>query len=161
MTVTSVDKDVDRLTLTVVADFDAPIERVWQMWADPRLLERWWGPAGYPATVREHDLTVGGTVTYSLDGFEGETTRGWWRVTRVDPPTTLDFIDGFAEPDGTPITDRSLMTVHVRLTRRQRGARMEVRCVFSSREEMEQFVRMGAIDGFVEVVGQIDALLVG
>ena len=36
MTVTSVDKDFDDLTLTLVADFDAPIERVWQLWADPR-----------------------------------------------------------------------------------------------------------------------------
>jgi hypothetical protein len=30
MSVTHVDKDFDTLTLTLVADFDAPIERVWQ-----------------------------------------------------------------------------------------------------------------------------------
>ena len=57
MTVTSLDKDLDNLRLTLVADFDAPIERVWQLWADPRQLERWWGPPGYPATVKQHDLT--------------------------------------------------------------------------------------------------------
>jgi len=51
MTVTSVDKDLDDLTLTLTADFDAPIERVWELWADPRKLERWWGPPEYPATV--------------------------------------------------------------------------------------------------------------
>ena len=43
MSVTSVDKDFDSLTLTLVADFDAPTGRVWQLWAGPRLLERWWG----------------------------------------------------------------------------------------------------------------------
>ena len=52
MTVTSVDKDLDDLTLTLTADFDAPIERVWELWADPRKLERWWGPPEYPATCR-------------------------------------------------------------------------------------------------------------
>ena len=57
MTVTSVHKDFDNLTLTVVADFDAPTERVWQLWADPRHLERWWGPPSHPATVEAHDLT--------------------------------------------------------------------------------------------------------
>ena len=36
MSVTSVDKNLDSLTITLVADFDAPIERVWQLWADPR-----------------------------------------------------------------------------------------------------------------------------
>jgi uncharacterized protein YndB with AHSA1/START domain len=32
-------KDFDSLSLTLVAEFDAPIERVWQLWADPRQLE--------------------------------------------------------------------------------------------------------------------------
>ncbi len=41
MTVTAVRKDSQRLTLTVEAEFDAPVERIWQLWADPRKLERW------------------------------------------------------------------------------------------------------------------------
>lgn len=56
MSVTSVAKDLDNLTLTLVADFDAPAERVWQLWDDPRKLERWWGPPTHPATVERHDL---------------------------------------------------------------------------------------------------------
>jgi uncharacterized protein YndB with AHSA1/START domain len=59
MSVTSVEKDYENLALTVVADFDAPVERVWQLWADPRQLERWWGPPTFPATVEGHDLTPG------------------------------------------------------------------------------------------------------
>ncbi|MGH2477491.1 MAG: SRPBCC family protein, partial [Candidatus Limnocylindrales bacterium] len=89
MSVISVDKDFDSLTLTLVAEFDAPIERVWQLWADPRKLERWWGPPSYPATVESHDLTAGGEVTYFMAGPAGETSRGWWRVTSVDPPKSL------------------------------------------------------------------------
>ena len=57
MTLTSVEKDVDGLSLTLTADFDAPVERVWQLWADPRQLERWWGPPTHPATFERHDLT--------------------------------------------------------------------------------------------------------
>jgi uncharacterized protein YndB with AHSA1/START domain len=41
MSVTSVDNDYDNLTTTLVADFDAPVDEVWQLWADPRKLERW------------------------------------------------------------------------------------------------------------------------
>ena len=58
------------------AEFDAPIERVWQLWADPRQLERWWGPPSHPATVERHDLTPGGDVTYFMTGPEGEKHRG-------------------------------------------------------------------------------------
>jgi uncharacterized protein YndB with AHSA1/START domain len=56
MTITSVQKDTEALSMTLAAEFDAPTERVWQLWDDPRELERWWGPPTYPATVTSHDL---------------------------------------------------------------------------------------------------------
>jgi uncharacterized protein YndB with AHSA1/START domain len=161
MTVISVDKDFDALTFTLVAQFEAPVERVWQLWADPRQLERWWGPPSHPMTVEEHDLTPGGEVTYFMTGPDGEKSRAWWRVTSVDPPTSLEFVDGWADQDGTPIAGVSTTTVQVRLTGHGGGTRMEVRSVFGSREQMERMVRMGATEIFEQTVGQMDALLAG
>ena len=89
MSIVSVEKDFERLALVLVADFDAAIERVWELWADPRQLERWWGPPTHPATVVKHDLTAGGEVTYFMTGPGGEQTRGWWRITSVAPPASL------------------------------------------------------------------------
>ena len=59
MSIVSVEKDVEGLSFVLVAEFDAPIVRVWELWADPRKLERWWGPPGYAATVGKHDLRPG------------------------------------------------------------------------------------------------------
>jgi uncharacterized protein YndB with AHSA1/START domain len=159
MSVTRVEKDFERLTLTVVADFDAPIERVWRLWADPRLLERWWGPPSYPATVEVHDLTPGGEVTYFLTGPQGEKSHGWWRITSVDPPKSLEFTDGWADHDGKPIADMPTTRVRMQLTERDGGTRMELRSIFDSREQMERMVRLGAIEGFAQAIGQMDALL--
>jgi len=50
MTVVDSVKDIENLTMTITAEFDAPVERVWRIWADPRRLERWWGPPTWPAT---------------------------------------------------------------------------------------------------------------
>jgi uncharacterized protein YndB with AHSA1/START domain len=161
MSVTSVDKDFDSLTLTLIADFDAPIERVWQLWADPRKLERWWGPPTHPATVEEHDLTVGGAVTYFMTAPDGETYRGWWRVTSVNPPKSLEFTDGFADQDGRPMADMPTSTVQMQLTEHDGGTRMELRSIFDSREAMEQVMNMGAAEGLQQSVGQMDALLAG
>jgi uncharacterized protein YndB with AHSA1/START domain len=161
MSVTSLDKDLDRLAITLVADFDAPMERVWELWADPRLLERWWGPPGYPATFEEHDLAPGGGVTYFMTGPEGERFRGWWRVTSVDPPRSLDFTDGFADEDGTPAADMPIHTVEMRLTARDGGTRMELRSSFESRDQMQQLLDMGMLEGLRQAVGQMDALLAG
>jgi uncharacterized protein YndB with AHSA1/START domain len=161
VSVISVDKDFDSLTFTLVAEFDAPIEGVWQLWADPRQLERWWGPPSHPATVEEHDLTPGGEVAYFMTGPEGEKSRGWWRVTSVNPPKSLEFTDGFADQDGTPIADMPTTMVQVRLTLHGGGTRMVVRSVFDSREQMEQLVSMGMTEGLQQAVGQMDALLAG
>ena len=162
MTVISVDKDLDALTLTVVAEFDAPIERVWQLWADPRQLERWWGPPGHPATFEEHDLVPGGRVTFFMSGPDGEVlSRGWWQVRAVDPPRSLEVVDGWSDPDGTPLPDMPTTTIRTQLSAHDGRTRMEIHSVFSSREHLEQLVRMGAVEAFTQAVGQIDALLAG
>ena len=159
MTVTSLDKDLDSLSLTLIADFDAPIERVWELWADPRKLERWWGPPPFPATFEEHDLSPGGSVRYYMTGPEGEKPHGWWQVSKVEPPQYLEFTDGFADDDGNPRTDMPVMTVQIRLSDRDGGTRMEMLSVFQSREDMEQVLEMGAAEGLQQAVGQMDALL--
>jgi uncharacterized protein YndB with AHSA1/START domain len=161
MSVVSVEKDFDSLSLTLVAEFDAPIERVWQLWADPRQLERWWGPPAYPATVGKHDLAVGGEVTYVMTGPGGEKSHGWWRVTSVDPPRSLEFTDGYANRDGTPNAETPTTAVRVRLAERHGGTRMELRFTFDSSEHMEQLERQGAFEVFPQSVGQMDAVLAG
>jgi uncharacterized protein YndB with AHSA1/START domain len=159
MTVTSTDKDFDNLTITLAADFEAPVERVWDLWADPRKLERWWGPPTYPATFEKHDLSPGGEVTYFMTGPEGDTHRGWWRVTSVDPPTSLEFTDGFADDEGEPKEDMPITAVQIRLIDHDGGTRMEIRSSFDSREQMQELVDMGAVEGLQQSVGQMDALL--
>jgi uncharacterized protein YndB with AHSA1/START domain len=159
VSIVSVEKDFEGHALVLVADFDAPIERVWALWADPRQLERWWGPPTYPATVEKHDLAVGGEVTYVMTGPDGEQSRGWWRVTSVAPPTSLEFTDGFANRDGTPNAATPTTAVRMRLTEQDGGTRMELRFVFASREHMQQVDRRGAFEVFPQSVGQMDALL--
>ena len=66
MPVTDVKKDMDNLTLTIVADFAAPVERIWEVYADARQLERVWGPPTHPATFVDHSLTPGSRSTYFM-----------------------------------------------------------------------------------------------
>jgi uncharacterized protein YndB with AHSA1/START domain len=159
MSVTSVDTDYDNLAITLIADFEAPIDQVWELWSDPRKLERWWGPPGYPATFEKHDLTPGGEVTYFMTGPEGDRSHGMWRVTAVDPPTSLRFTDAFADADGTPVADMPLSTVVVDLAGREGGTRMEMRMAFESRGDMEKVVNMGTVEGLQQAVSQMDGVL--
>ena len=160
MTVTAVRKDPQALSLTITAEFDAPPERVWQLWADPRQLERWWGPPTYPATFTQHDLKPGARVAYHMTGPDGEQPRGWWEVVEVDPPRSLVFRDGFANDDGTPNPDLPVTTARVAIEDVGGGrTRMSIESVFPSADAMEQVLAMGAEEGLTQAVGQIDAIL--
>jgi uncharacterized protein YndB with AHSA1/START domain len=94
-----------------------------------------------------------------MTGPEGDQPRGWWRVRSVDPPTSLLFTDGFANEDGTPNEEMPVIDVEVRLSERAGGTRMEIRSTYRSREELDQIVEMGGLEGLQQSVGQMDALL--
>jgi uncharacterized protein YndB with AHSA1/START domain len=161
MTVTHVSKDLEALTMTFICEFDAGVERVWQVWADPRQLERWWGPPSYPATVTEHEFVPGGRVSYHMTGPEGEHYPAWWRILAIDAPRRLEFKDGFTGEDGQP--DDSMPTSITVVTLEPLGegsTRMTLLSTFPSSEAMEQTLEMGAEEGLTGALGQIDGLLV-
>ena len=106
MPVTNVTHDLDTRTIVISAEFAAPVERIWQVYADPRQLEQVFGPPTYPATFVEHDLSPGGKAHYFMTSPEGEKYYGWWKVTAVDEPRTFSFEDGFASDDSfAPLED--------------------------------------------------------
>lgn len=159
MPVIQATKDTTALTLTVVADLSAPVERAWRLLADPRQLEQWWGPPTYPATVVEHDLSPGGKVLYFMTGPDGDRPRGWWRVLALDPPHHLQVEDGFADADWNPDPDMPSMIMHFGLEERSGGTRMTTVTTFPSREAMESLLAMGMEDGIRAAAGQMDRIL--
>lgn len=66
MTIIDLSKDLEAGELTIVTEYEAPAERVWELWANPRMLEQWWGPPSHPATVTDHDFSPGGLVRYYM-----------------------------------------------------------------------------------------------
>jgi uncharacterized protein YndB with AHSA1/START domain len=160
MSVTSVEKDPEARTMTITAAYDVPAARVWQLWADPRQLERWWGPPTYPATVEDHDLSAGGNVRYFMTGPEGDKARGWWRIVAAEAPHRLEFEDGFADDAGDPNPHMPTMTIRVSIDDEPGGgSRMAVQTTFPSAEAMEQLLAMGMEEGMTEAASQIDAIL--
>jgi uncharacterized protein YndB with AHSA1/START domain len=160
VTVTAVQKDPAALTMTLTAEFDASPDRVWELWADPRQLERWWGPPGYPATFTKHALAPGSRVVYHMTTPEGDQPKGFWDILETDPPHRLVVQDGFANDDGTPNDD--FPRGEMRVTIEPIGAgrtRMSIESLFPSTEAMEQLLAMGQEEGMTQAVGQIDAIL--
>jgi uncharacterized protein YndB with AHSA1/START domain len=160
MSVTDVEKDPEALTMTVTAHLDATPERVWELWADPRQFEQWWGPPGYPVTVVDHDLRAGGRIAFSMAGGEGEHHDSEWEVVAADAPHRLELRDADVYGDGRP-NDGNAMTVMVITidAHGSGGAVMAIRTHFDSLEGMEQVLAMGIEEGMRLVFSQIETVL--
>jgi uncharacterized protein YndB with AHSA1/START domain len=160
MPVTDVTHDPDTLTLAITAEFAAPVERIWQVYADPRQLERVFGPPSYPATFVEHDLTPGGKAHYFMTSPEGEKYYGWWQVTSVDEPRTFAFEDGFASDDSfTPLDDMPVSRNVYAFEATDMGTRATFVSTYDSAEALQKVLDMGVVEGATSAINQIDDLV--
>jgi len=160
MPVTDVQHDLDALTLTITADFAAPVERVWEVYADPRQLERVWGPPGYPATFVDHDLTPGGRMNYYMTSPEGEKYYAYWDVTGVDEPERFTFRDGFAlDETFTPNPDMPVSSQVYDFAAGDGTTRATFVATYASAEALQQVLDMGVVEGSTLAINQIDELL--
>src|SRR3990170_1806746 len=159
MPITSVTSDTETLSLTVVGDYPVPVERLWEAWADPRKLEKFWGPETWPATFTRHDMAVGGRSEYHMTGPDGGTSRGWWRFLAVEPGRRFEVEDGFAHEDGRPNEDMPSMRMVFTFEPTPTGSRLTSVTHFASLEAMERLVEMGMIEGLKSALGQLDDVL--
>jgi uncharacterized protein YndB with AHSA1/START domain len=159
MPITSISSDPLALTLTVVADYPVSVERLWEAYADPRQLERFWGPEQWPATFTRHDMAVGGQSHYYMTGPDGQQSRGWFQFLKVEPMRLIEVEDGFANADGSRNPAMPTMRMRFAFEQTPSGSRFVSVTTFPSVESMEELVKMGMMDGLKSAMGQIDAVL--
>lgn len=160
MPVTDVHHDLDTRTLTITAEFAAPVQRVWDIYADPRRLERVWGPPTHPATFVDHDLVPGGRMTYYMTSPEGEKYYAYWTVTGVDEPRRFTFDDGFAlDEHFTPDTSMPVAHNSYDFAETGAGTRATFVATYDSAEALQKVLAMGVVEGSSLAINQIDDLL--
>ncbi|MGB3829148.1 MAG: SRPBCC family protein [Ornithinimicrobium sp.] len=159
MPLTSLTNDPAALTMTVVADFPVSVQRLWQAYADPRQLEKFWGPPTHPATFTRHDAAPGGLSTYAMTGPDGEQHHGYWQWLAVEPQQSFEVIDGFALPDGTPNADLPTTRSVFAFEATSSGARVTTTTSFNSADELASLIEMGMQEGLTLAMGQMDQVL--
>ncbi len=142
MPLASVTKDAANLTLTVVGGYTVPQQRLWDAFADPRQLGRFWGPPAWPATFTRHDMKVGGCRRVLPDRAEGR------KVERFEAHDGEDN----AEDENMPASMK--FTLDATPT----GSRLTIVARFSSVDAMEQMIP-GMEQGLRAAMPQLDAVL--
>jgi len=161
MPVTDVTTDPEALTLTLTADFAAPVERLWEAFTDPRQLERFWGPPGWPARFPDFDFSVGSRTVYYMTSPQGEKSYGSWEFLEIDAPRGFTVLDNFANEDGAPLDGMPVMRVVFTFEPTDAGSRMVNVSHFASADALQQVVDFGAVEGSTMAINQLDRVLEG
>lgn len=78
---------------------DAPREKVWKCWTEPKRLADWFGPKGFETVTANLDFRPGGVYHYCMRG-NGMEMWGKWTFKEIEAPARLLFIDAFSDKDG-------------------------------------------------------------
>jgi uncharacterized protein YndB with AHSA1/START domain len=80
--------------------FDAPIERLFDLWTTPENLARWLPPAGFTMRYISCDLKTGGSAFYSMDGPNGMKMYGRSNYLEIVRPSRIVYTQQFADEQG-------------------------------------------------------------
>ncbi len=159
MPVTNFTIDKKARSIVLAAEFAAPVERVWQIYAVSHQLEQIWGPPEVRSTITVFEFFPGGRVLYSMTDPEGQQHHGAWRIREVEPPTRLTFDDYFTGSDAIPTPRMPICHCEFTFASTTTGTQAVYSMFFDSKADLETVVGMGVEEGFTQAANQIDGFL--
>ena len=152
-------KDIPNKQLTVVRDFDAPVDLVWQAWTQSDILDQWWAPKPWKAETKSMDFRAGGQWLYCMVGPTGE--QHWCRVDyqAIKPQVSVVSISCFCDEEGHPNTDMPTMNWLQQFSQAAHGTTVTVVLTFDSEANLEKIITMGFQQGFTMGLGNLDEYL--
>jgi uncharacterized protein YndB with AHSA1/START domain len=146
-------------TITIIREYDAPLEKVWKAWTTSEMLDKWWGPKPWRAITKSLDFREGGHWHYSMNGPEGEVQWGKFDYLTIEPNESFTGKDGFSDENGT--LDTTLPQNHWELRMSQTGntVMVDMLLTFEKAEDIDTYIDMGFREGITQTLDQLEEIL--
>lgn len=146
-------------TITIICEYDAPLEKVWKAWTTSEMLDQWWGPKPWRAITKSLDFREGGHWHYSMNGPEGEVQWGKFDYLTIEPNESFIGKDGFSDENGT--LDTTLPQNHWELRMSQTGntVMVDMLLTFEKAEDIDTYIDMGFKEGITQTLDQLEEIL--
>ncbi len=134
--------------------FDAPRDRVFRAYTDPKAIPEWWGPKGYTTVVETMEVRPGGAWRYLQRDTEGKEHAFHGVYRDVVPP---ERISQSFEYEGTP---GHVVEETVTFEERPGGKTLlTVRARYANKEDRDGMLSAGMEWGLRESYERLDAFL--
>ena len=152
-------KDASNKKLHVTREFEAPVQKVWEAWTTPSLLDQWWAPRPWKAVTQSMDFRNGGKWFYYMQGPEGERHYCFVEYKTIVPGKSFSGIDAFADEQGNINNEFPSTDWKVVFTPNGNATKVDIDLTFASEEDMQKLVEMGFKEGFAAAHTNLDELL--
>lgn len=148
----SIDLETDPRSIIGTRVFDAPRDRVFSAWTDPKHLAQWWGPNGFTTTTYLFEFRPGGVWRFVMHGPDGHDYQNRITFDEIVAPERIVYRHGGGD-DVEPV--QFIQTVIFEdLGNGQ--TRMTWRGKFPSAEERARVIReYGADKGLVQTMARL------
>jgi uncharacterized protein YndB with AHSA1/START domain len=140
--------------------FDAPARLLFEAYAKPEHVKRWFGPRGWPLTLVEMDFRPGGRFRFGMTGPDGtQNTPFGGEYLEIVPNRKIVYDNAFEAPG----SEKMVVTITYDEAPAAPGephrTTMTIRTVFASPAMMHEYVGSGMVNGYNSALDQLEEVV--
>lgn len=89
--------------ISILRNFNLPLDTVWKAWTDPQAFKKWWGPRDFSCTECKIDFREGGKCVANMRSKDGKETWGVNTYKQIVPRKKIVMTDSFSDSQGNII----------------------------------------------------------
>lgn len=153
--------------MVIIRVFDAPRERVWKAWTDPKYVMQWWGPKGWTCPFCEIDFRVGGKYLFCMrgpDGYEGWNAGEYHEIVPYEKIVSTMY---FADSKGNRLDpaqfgiDQEAIDDSPDVILFEDTGNGQTKLTFIGNEPMQNALESGQLEGWKEQLDKLAAVITG
>jgi uncharacterized protein YndB with AHSA1/START domain len=149
--------DKQAKTVSIVKEFAAGLDLVWDAYTRAELLDQWWAPKPWMSRTKVLDFRVGGRRFYAMVSPEGSERCAIQKYTSITPKTNFKFFNAFADEYENPELPGSEWDLS--FIEQDSTTRVSVSIYNESLERLEKMIEMGFKEGTIMQLKNLEELL--
>ena len=150
--------------IVITREFSAPRQTVWDVWTQPKHIEKWFGPKGFDTRVETLDFKVGGRSKYVMVGPDGTEYPANGTFKEIVPIEKIVSTDEFGEEYQEAAAEKNLdlpkgMILTALFDDLGQSTKLTLITSHPTLEEKNKHEAMGVVDGWNSSLDKMDEYL--
>lgn len=151
--------DKEKNTLTIIREFQAGKQLVWDCYTKAELLNQWFAPKPLSTKTKSMDFREGGHWHYAMINPSGMEYWGWTDYVKIQEHEFYTALDGFSNEAGDINAKLPRANWMIRFADKDSNSMVETIITYNSLQDLETVLQMGMKEGLTATLTSLDDLL--